>query len=346
MSSDWLALADGSSNIARRHSGIPFTHSYQASTNAISNVAPPKPNPNKPTGSSAGCPAQTSIQLITQISDGQPQAPPPPTCTPGSPGSPGSSEQGSNAPTSGASGSGGPTSGASTPGATGSSAAGLSNAGSLNAGSGGPTSGASTSGVTQTPGASTPSASTPGASTPGGTDSSPVGTGSTGATSPVWTSGTGSSGSSGASGSTNIPSWASTAPGSSNADSSAWMPSTTVASTILFPAPAISGVVPSPTATGCPSQCKDLDWCKVFCVGIMFPKPRDEEPPYECLLDANRWWCHIWWFGYDWVDDKDGDPDSHSDSDYGCVEINCIADCVTWRIATVSFTREGLRALL
>jgi hypothetical protein len=34
------------------------------------------------------------------------------------------------------------------------------------------------------------------------------------------------------------------------------------------------------------------------------------------------------------IDGSDGDPDSHSDSDPGCKENNCIADCISWRLMT------------
>ncbi|USP80283.1 glycoside hydrolase family 18 protein [Curvularia clavata] len=110
-----------------------------------------------------------------------------------------------------------------------------------------------------------------------------------------------------------------------------------VESTSLPPAASLirSSTKPSPTATGCPNECRNLDWCVIFCVGWKFPRPDYVQPPHECLLPENAGWCRTWWWGI--PPDKDhngGDPDSHSDSDPECKPNDCVSDCVKWRIAT------------
>lgn len=97
----------------------------------------------------------------------------------------------------------------------------------------------------------------------------------------------------------------------------------------------LSSAKPSPTATGCPNECRNLDWCAIFCVGWKFPRPDYVQPPHECLLPENDGWCRTWWWGV--LPDKEhngGDPDPHSDSDPECKSNDCISDCVKWRIAT------------
>lgn len=101
-----------------------------------------------------------------------------------------------------------------------------------------------------------------------------------------------------------------------------------------------SSLRPVPTTTGCPKECGSLDWCKIYCESWPFPRPIDEQPPYECLLPENIPWCHPWWFGPIDVDGSDGDPDSHTDTDPDCKENNCVAECSMWRIATFLFFKR------
>ncbi|EMD94710.1 glycoside hydrolase family 18 protein [Bipolaris maydis C5] len=73
----------------------------------------------------------------------------------------------------------------------------------------------------------------------------------------------------------------------------------------------------------------------IFCVGWVFPRPIDVQPPHECLLPANINWCRAWWWGFPGnIEHHDGDPDSHSDSDPDCKPNNCVAECAVWRTVT------------
>ncbi|KAF1844426.1 glycoside hydrolase family 18 protein [Cucurbitaria berberidis CBS 394.84] len=63
------------------------------------------------------------------------------------------------------------------------------------------------------------------------------------------------------------------------------------------------------------------------------PSDASRKPcPWECWKEE---WCKMFFATTSGGVHNDGDPDSHSDSDHGCVPNNCIADCIMWRITTL-----------
>ncbi|EUC45648.1 glycoside hydrolase family 18 protein, partial [Bipolaris oryzae ATCC 44560] len=91
----------------------------------------------------------------------------------------------------------------------------------------------------------------------------------------------------------------------------------TTAPPVVIVSSTSSSAKPSPTITGCPNECRNLDWCRIFCV--------DSDPdckPNDCVAECAVWRTVTFFMFKRPVCpcvpkkcDRDGESDSPSDSD-------------------------------